>query len=259
MARPWPAGRLRRRSAPRARQLRPDDARRSRPGGRVVQSRQSAGDPFTTGAPKSSGRIATPAKGVSIRPKRSFISDLSRPGKKVVRFCTNRGDVLSIPRDDRSPPPSRQPARPAFDHLRRSPRCCKSQDARDKPGPYPRQDRASWRPQHAIPNREADGVRRLMDFISRSDAVAPDHMTNARTGGRQALTYEGVRCRQFHRHVGAIAPCPDDMTRRLHPAERTKLRQAHLSEHRRQALRSKVSLPAYRPASLSANNATVLA
>jgi hypothetical protein len=70
---------------------------------------------------------------------------------------------------------------------------------------------------------------------------------------------EGVRCRQFHRHVAAIAPCPDDMTRRLHPVERMKLRQAHLSRRRREALRSKVSLPAYRPASLSANNATVLA
>jgi hypothetical protein len=69
---------------------------------------------------------------------------------------------------------------------------------------------------------------------------------------------EGVRGRQFHRHVGAIAPCLDDMTRRLHPVERMKLRQAHLSWHRREALRSKVSLPAYRPASLSANNATLL-
>jgi hypothetical protein len=52
---------------------------------------------------------------------------------------------------------------------------------------------------------------------------------------------EGVRCRQFHRQVAAIAPCPDDMTRRLHPVERMKLRQAHLSWRRREALRSKVS------------------
>jgi hypothetical protein len=62
-----------------------------------------------------------------------------------------------------------------------------------------------------------------------------------------------------NRHVAAIAPCPDDMTRRLHPVERMKLWQAHLSWRRREALRSKVSLPAYRPASRSANNATVLA
>ena len=42
----------------------------------------------------------------------------------------------------------------------------------------------------------------------------------ARSRGRD----EGVRCRQFHRHVAAIAPCPDDMTRRFHPVERSGAR-----------------------------------
>jgi hypothetical protein len=36
----------------------------------------------------------------------------------------------------------------------------------------------------AIPDRKAEELRRLMDFISRSDAVARDHTAKARTGGR---------------------------------------------------------------------------
>ena len=61
----------------------------------------------------------------------------------------------------------------------------------------------------------------------------------ARSHGRD----EGVRCRQFHRHVAAIAPCPDDMTRRLHPVERMKSRQAHLLWRRREPYARRLACP----------------
>ena len=48
---------------------------------------------------------------------------------------------------------------------------------------------------------------------------------------------------EFHRHVAAIAPCPDNMTRRLHPVERMKSRQAHLLWRRREPYARRLACP----------------
>jgi hypothetical protein len=47
-----------------------------------------------------------------------------------------------------------------------------------KPGKYPVDRRAPWRPQRSMPlSRKAEGLRRLLDAISRNDAAARSMLT----------------------------------------------------------------------------------
>ena len=45
----------------------------------------------------SGGMTDSGVRTIEWRAKRSFIADLSRPGRRVARFCTDRGDVLCQP------------------------------------------------------------------------------------------------------------------------------------------------------------------